>query len=85
MVRTQIQLDDAIYERVKNRAHLENRSMAALIRDAVDAYLEAPKQPKRTVKLTELSFIGSGSYKAEDNRPLSVYHDDHIWEEDWRD
>ena len=84
MVRTQIQLDDAIYEKVKNRAFSENRSMAALIRDAVAEYLKAPAKPKRKSKLTDLSFIGSVSYDADENRPLSVYHDE-IWDEDWRD
>ncbi len=84
MVRTQIQLDDAIYQRVKNRAFSENRSMAALIRDAVAEYMKAPEKPKRKLKFTDLSFIGSVSYEGEENRPLSVYHDE-IWDEDWRD
>ena len=84
MVRTQIQLDDAIYERVKNRAHLENRSMAALIRDAVAEYLNVPKKPKRKLKISDFTFIGSGSAEHPAGRPFSVYHDE-LWEEDWRD
>ena len=85
MVRTQIQLDPAKYEMVKRKAHSENRSMAAVIRDAVDAYFEVPEKPKRKIKLTDLSFIGSGSAEHPPGRPFSVYHDDYAWEEDWRD
>ena len=84
MVRTQIQLDSAAYQLVKNRAYSEKRSMAAVIRDAVDAYLDAPKNPKRKLKLTDFSCIGIASAEHSEARPLSVYHDE-IWDVDWRD
>ena len=87
MVRTQIQLDRAKYEMVKRKAHLENRSMAAVIRDAVDAYLEAPEKPKRKLTLDDFTFIGKGRLDPnyDGPLPLSVYHDEAAWEEDWRD
>ncbi len=84
MVRTQIQLDEAIYQRVKNRAHSENRSMSALIREAVSEYMNAPDKANRKLTIDDFTFIGSGSAEHPPGRPLSVYHDE-AWEEDWRD
>ena len=85
MVRTQIQLDPTQHELVKRKARSENKSMAAVIRDAVDAYFELPEKPRRRVKLSDLSFIGSVSAEHPPGRPYSVYHDDYAFEEDWRD
>ena len=80
MKRTQIQLEQSAYKLLKNRAHAENRSMASVIRDAVDAYLEMPKHPKRKLKLSDFSFIGSGRSDDKGPKPLSVYHDDALYE-----
>ena len=85
MVRTQIQLDPVKYEMVKRKAHSENRSMSAVIRDAVDAYLEMPEKPKRRLTIEDFSSVGAGSTEHPPGRPFSVYHDDYVWEEDWRD
>ena len=85
MVRTQIQLDPAKYELVKRKAHLENRSMAAVIRDAVDAYLEMAEKPKQKLTMEDFTFIGSASVEHPPGKPFSVYHDEYAWEEDWRD
>lgn len=84
MIRTQIQLDPAKYEMVKRKAHSEHRSMAAVIRDAVDAYLEVPENPKQKLTIEDFTSIGSGSVEHPEGRPFSVYHDE-LWEEDWRD
>ena len=74
MKRTQIQLDDAIYAMVKNRAYVENRSMASVIRDAVADYVV----PQRNTGLTlsDLKFVASGRSSSDDPRSGSVYHDD---------
>ncbi len=74
MVRTQIQLDDVAYRLVKARAHSENRSMASVIRDAVDAYVAVPE--KRVKSLSELSFVASGRSDPNDKRSGSIHHDD---------
>ena len=77
MIRTQIQLDEATYERIKNRAFSEKRSMAALIREAVDEYLKVPQKPKRKLTIGDFTFIGSGrSDPNEGPWPLSERHDD---------
>ena len=39
MIRTQIQLPQATYEKLRRTAQRQGRSMAACIRDGVDAYL----------------------------------------------
>ena len=74
MVRTQIQLEDAAYRMVKDRAHSENRSMASVIRDAVDAYVSLPKN--RVKSISELSFVASGRSDTNDKRSGSAHHDD---------
>ena len=84
MIRTQVQLDDAIYRKVKDRAHSEHRSMAALIREAVAEYMNAPEKPKRKLTIDDFTCIGSGTAEHPPGRPLSVYHDE-AWDEDWQD
>ena len=74
MVRTQIQLNESTHRLLKNRAHSENRSMSALVRDAVNQYLQTP--PRRKLTLKDFKFIGSGRSSPDDPRSLSIHHDD---------
>ena len=39
MIRTQIQLDETTYALAKQRAYAENKSLAAVVRDALTQYL----------------------------------------------
>ena len=74
MKRTQIQLDDATYLSLKNRAQAENRSMASVVRDAVDRYLDG--HPRKRLSLKDFAWIASGSSDPSDPRSGSVHHDD---------
>ena len=85
MVRTQVQFDETPYLSLKNRAQAENRSMASVVRDAVDVYLEVREKPKRKLTIYDFASIGAASVEHPPGRPFSVYHDDYAWEEDWRD
>ena len=78
MVRTQIQLNETTHRLLKNRAHSENRSMSALVRDAVNQYLQTP--PRRKLTLKDFTFIGSGRSDSNGPRPLSTRHDDALAE-----
>ena len=49
MKRTQIQLDETIYELARQRAFSEGKSMAAVIREAVAQYLTAPSSRPLTL------------------------------------
>ena len=62
--------DESTYERVKNRAFSENRSMAALIREAVDEFLKVPQKPKQKLTIDDFTFIGSGSAEHPPGRPF---------------
>ncbi len=78
MIRTQIQLNETTHRLLKNRAHSENRSMSALVRDAVNQYLQTP--PRRKLTLKDFTFIGSGRSDSNGPRPLSTRHDDALAE-----
>ena len=76
MKRTQIQLEEGIYQMAKDRAYSEDRSMASLIRDAVVEYL-ATEPASHDKAVSDFSFIGSGSSDPSDGpHPLSTRHDD---------
>ena len=47
MIRTQIQLEEAQHERLKQIAARESTSLAELVREAVDRILEERSQDKR--------------------------------------
>ena len=47
MKRIQFQLEEKIYELLKDRAEEEGRSMSSLIREAVIAYVMAPKKTRK--------------------------------------
>ena len=74
MKRTQIQFDETTYLSLKNRAQAENRSMASVVRDAVDQYLGG--HPRRKLSLKEFAWMASGSSDPSDPRSGSVHHDD---------
>lgn len=58
MIRTQISFDEEQYAKLQARARAEGVSMAALVRDAVDAKLGAEDQVRRRVVRRALSVIG---------------------------
>ena len=70
MKRTQIQFDETTYMSLKNRAHAENRSVAAVVRDAVDQYLGG--HPRNRLSLKDFASIASGS--SDPNRPAIRFH-----------
>ena len=57
MHRTQILLDSWQYERMKNLAEREGRSLSSLIRDAVTAFLEG-KADRASTKIADVAGIG---------------------------
>jgi predicted DNA-binding protein len=74
MKRTQIQMDEETYRRLKEEAHARGASMAELVREALRAYLGLAPKGKKTLK--DFSFIGSGSSKQGDLQPVSECHDE---------
>lgn len=58
MVRTTVDLDDAVLERAKRRASSEKRTLGALVTEALSAYLSVGKKP---TKDTPFELIVRGS------------------------
>lgn len=78
MRRTQIQLDERTHSLVRNRAHERGISMAALIREAVEAHLEPV--PRRRMRFEDLTFVASGRSEPSQFDPISENHDDALAE-----
>ena len=74
MKRIQFQLEEKIYELLKDRAEEEGRSMSSLIREAVIAYVMAPK--KRVKSISDLRFVAFGKSDPKDKRSASTDHDE---------
>ena len=79
MRRTQIQLDEPLYELVKQRAYAEDKSMAAVVREAVAQYVALPAA--RHASLESFSFIGAGRSQPGGPQPLSERHDEALAED----
>ena len=50
MKRIQFRLDETTHKFVKNRAYAQQRSMASLVRDALDQYLKSHPTRKISIK-----------------------------------
>lgn len=79
MIRTQIQLDESTYALVKQRAYAENKSLAAVVREALTHYLSPASDSPNG--LEGFTFIGSGQSRPGTLRPLSERHDEVLAED----
>jgi len=79
MKRTQIQLDDGTYQRLRQRAYEQGCSMSAVARDVLaEALGTARARRRRTVR--DFTFIGSGTTRQGRLAPVSERHDDALAE-----
>jgi hypothetical protein len=79
MKRTQVQLDEVTYERLRRRAFEQGVSMAALIREALQERLET--RPSRHERLEDFLFIASGRSGEGGPEPISERHDEALAED----
>ena len=70
-----MQLDDELYRRLKEEAHMRGTSMASLIREALKKSLGMRKR-----RLKDFSFIGAGESKQGELSPVSERHDEALEE-----
>jgi len=75
MKRTQVQLDEETYQRLREEAYARHTSIAALIREAIRAHLGLVPKPKRR-RLEDFTFVGSGRSEQGDLEPVSERHDE---------
>lgn len=76
MKRTTIFADDALIREFRNLAHEENRSIAEVVREAMEQYLRQKRRKRRA-----LSFIGVGSSGRTD---VAERHEELLWRESTR-
>ena len=74
MRRTQIQLDEATYELLRQKAHERHVSLARVVREAVAQYLTGA--PKRRLTLADFKWIGMGSAEPIDGISVAEHHDE---------
>src|SRR5207249_609168 len=81
--RTQLQLDEALYDAVRRRAYERRTSVAAVVRETLAERFDPPQgAPARAAKGTRgayppgFSWIGIGRSGQDQRRPLSRYHDE---------
>jgi hypothetical protein len=77
MIRTQIQLTDEQVEVLRRRSTRENRSIAELIRQAIDAFTRT--EPPGNRELRDRAIAAAGRF-ASGVRDTSVRHDDALAE-----
>ncbi len=79
MKRTQLQLDEVTYQKLRGKAFREGVSMAHVIREAVAEYLtEAPRQH---ALMERYSFIASGRSTGPRSQRISEMHDEALAED----
>lgn len=75
MKRTQIQLDDGTYQRLRQRAYQQGCSMSAVVRDVLaEAFGTAKTIRRRAIR--DFTFVGSGTTRQGRLSPVSERHDD---------
>jgi hypothetical protein len=76
MRRTLVQLDETTYNRLRQQAFRQARSMSSLVREMVARGLEADTGRKRRTRISQFSSVGAGRSKQGRLSPLSEKHDE---------
>ena len=74
MIRTQIQLDESTWERVRQIAFERKSSIAAVIREMVRVQV-SPKKKTR-LRMEDFTFIGSGRSRGKGAGTIAERHDE---------
>ena len=77
MVRTQLQIDEKTYEALRLRAHLERKSISAVVREILGEALGRENRGRRG-RASAFSFISSGTSGRND---ISERHDEALAED----
>jgi hypothetical protein len=76
MRRTLVQLDETTYNRLRQQAFRQARSISSLVREMVARGLEADTVRKRRTRISQFSSVGAGRSKQGRLSPLSEKHDE---------
>ena len=77
MVRTQMQIDEPTYEKLRETAHRQRKSMSAVVREILHEHLDKGTNP-RGMADSQFHFIGIGASGRTDT---SVRHDEALAED----
>ena len=78
MHRTQLQLDDAIYQEIRQRAFRSGRSVAREIRDLLQQALQLPQGDGEDERRWERALAAVGMFRDPTGEPVSSDHDDYL-------
>jgi len=79
MKRAQIQIDEEVYELLRNRAFKEKKSIAGVIREIVKKDISQSDR-HRSSAIKDFTFIGAGRSKQGSLKPVSERHDEALGE-----
>lgn len=79
MKRAQIQIDEEVYELLRNRAFKEKKSIAGVIREIVKKDISQSDR-HRSSRIKDFTFIGIGRSKQGLLKPVSERHDEALEE-----
>ena len=74
MIRTQIQLEDSMWERLRQIAFQRKSSIAAVIREMIRTQV-SPKR-KTKLRMEDFTFIGSGRSRGKGAGTVAERHDE---------
>jgi len=74
MKRAQLQIDDKLYEAVRQKAFHDTRSMASVLREALELYMGQKPRPKKSSAWDALP-VALGSSHQGPLSPVSENHD----------
>lgn len=77
MHRTLVQLEESLYQQIRDLAHERGMSLSAVVRELLGKALRIPAKKKK-MKIDQFKFIGSGKSKEKD---ISERHDDYLAED----
>lgn len=77
MVRTQMQIDEPTYEKLRETAHRQRRSMSAVVRDILHEHLDRTAESRGIAGKT-FHFISAG---ASGHRDIAERHDEALSED----
>ena len=80
MKRAQIQIDEEVYELLRNRAFKEKKSIAGVIREIVKKDISQSDR-HRSSSIKDFTFIGVGRSKQGPLKPVSERHDEALWKQ----
>ncbi|OHA65659.1 MAG: hypothetical protein A3D64_01695 [Candidatus Wildermuthbacteria bacterium RIFCSPHIGHO2_02_FULL_49_9] len=75
MKRTQIQLEELVWEALRARSFQERRSIAEIIREMVRSQMEKRKA-RKPYSIRDFSFIGAGASRGKGAGAVSERHDE---------